>query len=361
MDYLLHVADASARHMMVLTLSADDVKNSAIDVVFEYLGNQKPQELVARGILPQGQLGDFDALQQLIFDRDEQGLFIREEINLDANGKDLDPDAPISSAFRPAQRDGVEYKRCDISISGGTPNTVYGGGGTSGTGNNTGLGGGEISGTGANTVDGGVGTFGTSTNTSSGGTNGNTVSGGNGQTGSVDELARLMFLHQIAVGKLIDVTKELAELSDTIAWAEAENLIAIDVQKAAYTLTEKGKRRHDSFMEEAQNLIIRYDIFSDVDVTADGKIYFDTNLGKDLRIPIYEIEGIDPYRARFILGLNDGEWNNLDDWTTLSHSESWYHEIFEPIDEAPSVDDIGKAQLERVLEAGKEKLRHEQR
>lgn len=342
MDYLLHVADASARHMMVLTLSAGDVKNSAIDVMFEYLGNQNPQELVARGVLPQGQLGDFDALQQLIFDRDEQGLFIREEINLHANGGDLDPDAPISSAFRPAQRDGVEYKRCDISISGGTPNNVSGG-------------------TGTNTGHGGSSTFGTNANTSSCGTSSNTGSGGNGQTGSVDELARLMFLHQIAAGKLIDVTKELAELSDTIAWAEAESLIAIDVQKAAYTLTEKGKRRHDSFMEEAQNLIIRYDIYSDVDVTADGKIYFDTNLGKDLRIPIYEIEGIDPYRARFILGLNDGEWNNLDDWTTLSHSESWYREIFEPIDNAPSVDDIGKAQLERVLEAGKEKLRHEQR
>lgn len=347
MDYLLHVVDASARHMMVLTLSSGDVKNSAIDVVFEYLGNQNPQELVARGVLPEGQLGDFDALQQLIFDRDEQGLFIREEINLHANGSDLDPDAPISRAFRPAQRDGVEYKRCDISISGGTANT--------------GSGGSETSGTGANTVNGGNGTFGTNANISSGGTKSNTGSGGNGQTGSVDELARLMFLHQLAVGKLIDVTKELAELSDSIAWAEAENLIAIDVQKAAYTLTERGKRRHDSFMEEAQNLIIRYDIFSDVDVTADGKIYFDTNLGKDLRVPIYEIEGIDPYRARFILGLNDGEWNNLDDWTTLSHSESWYREVFEPIDNAPSVEDIGKAQLERVLEVGKEKLRQEQR
>jgi hypothetical protein len=313
MEYLLHVADSSARHMTVLTLSQGDVQKSAIDVVFDFLGNENPQELVEQGVLPEGQINDFTALQRLVFDKDDQGLFIREDINLKANGSDLNPDATIAGAFKPAQRDGVEYRRCDISISGGALDDTA---------------------------------------------NGYPIASNN-QSGSVEELARLMFLHQIAIGKLVDVTKELAELTDIIKWAETEGLIEIDVEKVAYKLTEKGKRRHDSYMEEGQNLVIRYDIFGDVDIDSAGKVFFDTGHGKDLRVPIYELEGIDPYRARFVLGLNDGEWNSMDDWSQRCTSEEWYHEIFEPIDHAPSVENISQAQLTKVLEAGKQKMREE--
>ena len=157
------------------------------------------------------------------------------------------------------------------------------------------------------------------------------------------------------------VTKELAELSDVIAWAEKEGLIEIDVEKAAYKLTEKGKRRHASYIEEAQDLILRYDIFADVDVDSSGQAHFDSNLGRDLRVAIYEIEGINPYRARFLLGLNDGEWDKVDNWTELISDEKWYREIFAPVDSAPSVDDVGQAKLQRILDEGKAKMRHESR
>ena len=40
-------------------------------------------------------------------------------------------------------------------------------------------------------------------------------------------------------------------------------------------------------MDEAQDLIKRFDIFGDVDVDSQGTARFDTGLGRDLRVPIY--------------------------------------------------------------------------
>ncbi len=310
MEYLLQVADQGSGHMMVLSLDQSEAQKAAIDVVFDILGNENPEELAASGILPEGQIDEFKSLQKVIFDRDAQGLFIRDGINMHANGAELNPDAPMTSAFLPAKKDGIDYRRCNLVI---------------------------------------------------GGSGGAKIDSSNEQQGSIDELGRLMFLHQISRGALVDVTKELAELSDVIAWAEKEGLIEIDVEKAAYKLTEKGKRRHASYIEEAQDLILRYDIFADVDVDSSGQAHFDSNLGRDLRVAIYEIEGINPYRARFLLGLNDGEWDKVDNWTELISDEKWYREIFAPVDSAPSVDDVGQAKLQRILDEGKAKMRHESR
>ncbi len=307
MEYLLHVSDSNANHMTVLSLDANMAKRMAIDVVFEVLGNEQPDQLVANGNLPEGQVDEFKVLQKLIFDRDSEGLFIREGISFHANNAELNPDKPLIGSFVPAQKEGIEYRRCNLVVGGN--------------------------------VDVGI---------------------EKEQPDSLQELARLMFIHQVAIGTHVDVTRELAELSDTIAWAEKEGLIEIDVQKVEYKLTTKGKRVHDSYIEEAQNLIKRYDIFGDVDVDANtGEVHFDTNLGHDLRVAVYELESVDPYRARFLLGLNDGEWNKLEDWPELSTSESWYREIFAPIDQAPSVDDVGRDELERIISRGKAAVRKE--
>lgn len=307
MEYLLQVAAQSSGHMMVLSLDQSTAQKAAIDVVFDILGNENPEDLAASGILPEGQIDEFKSIQNVIFDRDAQGLFIRDGINLQANGAELNPDASMASAFLPAKKDGIDYRRCNLVIGGVK------------------------------------------------------IDSSNEQQGSIDELGRLLFLHQIARGALIDVTKELAELTDIIAWAEKEGLIEIDVEKAAYKLTEKGKRRHASYIEEAQDLILRYDIFADVDVDGSGQTHFDTNLGRDLRVAIYEVEGINPYRARFLLGLNDGEWDKLDNWTEVCNDEKWYREIFAPVDSATSVDDVGQAKLQKILDDGKAKMRQESR
>lgn len=311
MEFLLKLSDAGQRHLAVLSFIEHDLTKSAIDLVFEVIGIDDPQRLVKRNILPEGQVDELKALQRIIFDQDDQGRFIREDVNFTANGADLNPDAPISSSFVKAQREDIDYMRCDLVVHGGLLSEPH-----------------------------------TPSQTQA-----------NGQRVSVDELANLMFLHQLAIGKQVDVTKEIPELSGVISRAEKSGLIEIDVKTAGYKLTDLGKRSHDSYIEEAQNLIRKYDIYCDVDLDSNGTVHFDTDLGQDLRVPVFEKEGIDPFRARFLLGLNDGEWDHLDNWPELIEDTKWYDQIFRPIETAPSIDDIGNGKLEHIIDRAKAKLR----
>jgi len=124
-------------------------------------------------------------------------------------------------------------------------------------------------------------------------------------------------------------------------------------------VTAAGKKTHDKWMSEAQDLIRRFDILADVDVDASGKARFDTSLGDDYRVAAYEISNINPYRARLLLGLNDGEWNDIHDWESLATDRNWYQKQFEPIDKAVSADEIGKERLESVIRQAKDQLRHD--
>ncbi|MBP9090341.1 hypothetical protein KBI23_04875 [bacterium] len=313
MNYLLRVSDHLNQHLVVITLDQQTAKQPAVDIVFEILGAEKPEELIEEGRLPQGQIEDLRALQQIIFDRDSDGLFISNSVDFVANGEALDPEAPLLQAFVPSERDSVKYMRCDLvvldksnsSASSGQPNNAN------------------------------------QTTTEK----------------KVEEFGRVMFLHQIAVGTIIDVTKDNGDLVDVIAYGERENLIEIDVKKAAYKLSEKGKRMHDSYIAEAQDLIKRFDIYGDVDVDSAGTAHFDTNLGRDLRVAAFEAEGVDPFRARFLLGLNDGEWDKLDNWTEVFQDPTWYGQIFAPVEQAASVEEIGESNLRRIIEQAKATLR----
>ncbi|MBX9572833.1 MAG: hypothetical protein K2X77_28305 [Candidatus Obscuribacterales bacterium] len=313
MEYLLKVSDAAQRHLAVLSLKDSDVAKTAIDFVFDIIGTNDPESLVSKGILPEGQVGELKSLQQVIFDKDADGLFIREDVNFKANGNDLNPDAPIGKAFNTAQKEDIEYKRCDLVVYGGSISEDVG--------------------------------------------NADSQGAADGQRVSIEELANLLFLHQLAIGKHVDVTKEIPELTGVISRAEKSGFIEIDVKSAGYKLTEKGKRRHDSYVEEAQNLIRKYDIYCDVDLDSSGNVHFDTGLGQDLRVPVFEKEGVDPFRARFLLGLNDGEWDQLQNWEELLEDHKWYDEVFRPIEVAPSIDDIGEAKLEHIIDRAKAKLR----
>ncbi|HEY9785918.1 MAG TPA: hypothetical protein V6D17_10985 [Candidatus Obscuribacterales bacterium] len=343
MRYLLKVSDASNRHMVVLSLDEDTIRRPAIDVVFDVLGRGDADSLVAREVLAEGQLDDFMALQRAIFGRDAQGMFIREPITFLSNGVELNPDLPMINAFVAAHKEGIEYRRCDVVVGGAAfaPCTGAGLAGSNSSAPATGIAGSAIDGK----------------SISASGKTESALISADSQHGSMREFARLFLLHQINVGAHVDVTKDLPELNESISWAEREGLIEIDVKSAAYKLTEKGKRTHASYIEEAQNLIRRYDIFGDVDIDASGKAHFDTGLGRDLRVPVYEMEGIDPFRARFILGLNDGEWDRLDNWTDVIEDKKWYDEIFRPIETAPSIEDIGEDTLKQIIHQGKALLR----
>ncbi len=325
MNYLLRVSDHLNQHLVVLTLDDRIVRQPAVDIVFEILGAQSPEELVEAGRLPEGQLDDLRALQNLIFDRDNDGIFISNTIDLKANNEELDPEAPLAQAFVSSERDSIKYMRCDlVVIDKKAPE--------------------KNSANGSQKQESGPAKLDAAANMAK----------------QIEDYSRVLFLHQISVGTQIDVTKDYAELVDVIAWAEREALIEIDVNKAAYKLTEKGKRTHDSYIAEAQDLIKRFDIYGDVDVDASGVARFDTNLGRDLRVAAFETEGVDPFRARFLLGLNDGEWDKLDSWMDKFESADWYGEIFAPVEKAASIEEIGESKLQKIIEQGKAALRLDQ-
>jgi len=315
MQYQLRLSDAGENNSCVLTLDDSIANQNAIDVVFDFIGTEDIDGLVNKGVLAGGQTDDLKALQSYIFDRDAQGAFIRETIEFKANGRDINPDAPIKNAFSPSERDGMKYYRLDlVAIDSAAPVSMK-----------------------------------------------PTQQAANEQVQEpanlMQDLARAMFLHQISIGANIDVTKDNPELEELIAWGEKEQYIEIDVKTASYKLTERGKRVHDSYIEEAQNLIKKFDIFGDVDVDRSGVAHFDTGAGRDLRIAAFELEGVDPFRARFLLGLNDGEWDKLPDWNQLLNDESFYADVFAPVERAPSVEEIGEEKLASIIDQGKAKLR----
>jgi len=87
---------------------------------------------------------------------------------------------------------------------------------------------------------------------------------------------------------------------------------------------------------------------------------FDTGLGRDLRVAVFDYEGVDPFRARFLLGINDGEWNNLSNWYECITDENWFATLFKPVESAPDGDEIGRDLLRSIIDQGKTALRSEQ-
>jgi hypothetical protein len=318
--YQLTVTDERKHHLVVLTLPEDVANKPAADVVFDVLGADTAS-IIGSGMLAEGQSEDLIAIQKQIFDRDSQGAFIRDGVNFLANGRDLDPDSPLAKVFTVSERDGIRYMRCELIVIGGAIDMSA-------------------------PVNSAVSAPAAAQRAPL------------SQEEQVEQLGRVMFLHQIARGFAIDVTKDLPELQSVIAWAEKNELIEIDVQKAAYKLTEKGKRMHDSYIEEAQDLIKRFDIYGNVDTDNNG-VYFDTGLGRDLRVPAFEMEGVDPFRARFLLGINDGEWDMLSNWYELFDNPQWYAQIFAPIEQAPSVEEIGRDKMAAIMTSAKTVLRQE--
>jgi len=173
-----------------------------------------------------------------------------------------------------------------------------------------------------------------------------------GRQAAMAAFGRLALLHFLALGRPLDVTRDQPDLADLLDAAEREGLLEIDVKRASYALSPKGRAQYERLMREAQELVLRYDIFADVEADPPR---FDTGLGQDLRVAVLEHDGLDPFRARFLVGLNDGEWDELPDWPARIQSEAWYDEVFEPVETAPGAADV--PDLARIIAAGRAAVR----
>ena len=343
MQHVIRLTDLASNHMVLLTVSELEASQPAIDVVFDLIGAEDLSKLVSAEILPFGQVDDLKALQEIVFGHDQEGSFIKDGVTFTANGVDLDPDKPLIASFTESGNQGQPTKICNLVLS--SPELQA-----------------QLRAAQKSVQPVGVAAGRTSASTAPGKSPSASTEApsATNEEDLMNEFAMMMFLQQIGIGFQIDVTKEFPEIGLEIASAEKKNWIEIDVTKAAYKLTEDGKAALKKYIDAAQDLIKRYDIYCDVDVDSSGTARFDTGLGQDLRIAAYEFEGIDPFKARFLLGLNDGEWNNLSNWMELIHDKAWYDGVFEPVEMAPSIDDVGTAKMQSIMEQGKAALREEQ-
>ena len=301
----MKISDDTGRYKALLVLDENKISGSAEDFIFTLLGEADPKSLLSEKSLGEQYLTSFEGLRKLIFDRDEQGLFIREGIGFSSDEQEVEPEAPFRTLFKSKVGDGSTYFSANLLVR--TPESLY-----------------EDS-----------------------------------KTIQMKVFRLMILLHMVALGKKVDVIKVDPDLSETIEEAESKNLLAIDTKNAVYRLSPNGEKAHASLLEEARELIRRYDLYSDADIAPSGETFFLEGQGDDLRVPVWELCGINPFRARFVLGLNDGEWDDLPDWAEASNSPDFYDEIFKPIESAPTVEEVGREKVEKLVSAGRQFLRQQ--
>ncbi len=302
--YLVEVTDDAKTGKLVLPLQKPAVQQAAIDFVFDVLGAQDPGQLARDMHLTEADLALLTRLQGTIFEKDGDELIIREGVSFEANHEILDPDAMLEEYFVPRRRPGsdTEVYVCVIEI----------------------------------------------------------VSGGSdrAQRRQMLPFQLLFMLHRFKRGYEIraDEVDLLRELTDE---AENRGLLQFDMGKSSFVLAPDGEQAYKNLVTEAQDLVKRFDIYADVDLEFRGDVHFGTGSGQDLRVPMYQLAGVDPFRARFVLGLNDGEWDDLQDWPRRILDSGWFDEVFAYVEQCPTIEDIGRQQLERVHDAGRRELRGE--
>ena len=313
MPFRLTLRTPSGVPQATVTLPDEAAGAPAIDVIISLSGPVGEQ--VQRGWLVPEAMTSMHDVQQILFDRDAEGPFIREGLDLHGPGGGLNPDLPLQSLFQ-AGPDGVPVMAITV-IGGPAPAFVAAPAAVAA----------QPPAAAAVAVD--------------------PVS----QAEQMEIYKTLFVLFQIREGTLIDVTKDDPFLAEPLRRLEKAKEVDINVDKAAWMLTPAGNAHYDQLKAQAHQLITRYDIFGDVDHSG-SEPRFGTGTGDDLRIAIYELAGLDPFYARFLLGLNDGEWRALPNWTEAIASEQWYDTIFAPVTTARGVDDIGRDYLQRLLTFG---------
>ncbi len=133
----------------------------------------------------------------------------------------------------------------------------------------------------------------------------------------------------------------------------AQGLIAPSTPDETFEITPAGRTYIGQLMRETESYIRRFDKFSDV-IPGNGlrPTEFGTGRGMDLRVQLFVAEGIDAYRAVFLLRMYDGTLDTFgDSWQRRVGDEGFFDMLLEPVLDYSSV---AEEDLERVNDAGRE-------
>ena len=105
-----------------------------------------------------------------------------------------------------------------------------------------------------------------------------------------------------------------------------EGLIERPAALGQFEVSETGMEALHEMTAEAENVIERYEVFADVLYGPEtGECDFGTGVGIDLRIPVYEAEGLSAARVVLLVELCDGELARMDgDWRTVIHEREFF-------------------------------------
>ena len=117
----------------------------------------------------------------------------------------------------------------------------------------------------------------------------------------------------------------------------------------SYTLTENGEGRLELADAEVDSAIATYDVFADV-ARRGGRVELGGGAGGDLRVDVYEAEGIDAAEAVLLRQLHDGTLDDLEvDWREAILDDDFFAELLIDIVDRERVD---PAVLDEIIEAG---------
>ena len=174
---------------------------------------------------------------------------------------------------------------------------------------------------------------------------------GGGRAELVGWLSRSALLYAIDKhGLRVEVVSD-GPLSSAALEIQAEGLAAPN-EGGVFEVTVSGREFLGSAIAETESYIDRYDVFSDVLYDLDTRsVRFGTGHGEDLRVQVYESEGIDPIRAVFLLRLYDA---SLDEhpasWAEKVVSEDVFDWMLSPVLDRASL--LGEDDLDWIIEAG---------
>ena len=145
-----------------------------------------------------------------------------------------------------------------------------------------------------------------------------------------------------------DVDRALLPTAHALA---DEGLIERSHESGLFEIAESGQEAVNGMMDEAETVIERYEVFADVLYDSEtGDCEFDSGLGIDLRIPVYEAEGLSAARAVMLVELCNGEFTLMDDdWRIVIHERDFIESLLLPVVERPL---IGLNDLDSIIDAG---------
>ena len=132
----------------------------------------------------------------------------------------------------------------------------------------------------------------------------------------------------------------------------------VTIPETGVEVTLQGEQHMEQLLAEAESYVGTYDIFSDVLSGSSAAPHrFGTGRGIDLRVPVYEAEGVDPLRAVFLLRIYDSSLDEAagEDWSRAATDPGFYRDILSPVTDR---EDIDPAVLEAVMDDGFATMEH---